>query len=171
MNAIRMTTACLGAVILGGCMQARIEESREIATHITKDESVVILAKPQIEGAGAEDAFMDCIGENLRGGKGDVTVGGTFFLRLFQIGGQMVEIVRRTAVAGDQGDGVDAGRGGDLVVAFLDRFRQGAARLYIGAVGLAGFMQQNRVLGANLRHAGAKREAGLGGGQRVVMLP
>jgi hypothetical protein len=74
MNAIRMTTACLGAVLLGGCMQARIEESREIATHITKDESVVILAKPQIEGAGAEDVFMDCISENLRGGKGGLQV-------------------------------------------------------------------------------------------------
>ena len=74
MNAIRMTSACLGAVLLGGCMQARIEESREIATHITKDESVVILAKPQIEGAGAEDVFMDCISENLRGGKGGLQV-------------------------------------------------------------------------------------------------
>jgi len=74
MNAIRMTTACLGAVLLGGCMQARIEESREIATHIEKGESVVILAKPQIEGAGAEDDFMDCIGENLRGGKAGIAV-------------------------------------------------------------------------------------------------
>jgi len=74
MNTIRMTTACLGAVLLGGCMQARIEESREMATHITKDESVVILAKPQIEGAGAEDVFMDCISENLRGGKGGLQV-------------------------------------------------------------------------------------------------
>jgi len=74
MNAIRMTTACLGAVLLGGCMQARIEESREIATHITKGESVVVLAKPQIEGAGAEDDFMDCISENLRGGKAGISV-------------------------------------------------------------------------------------------------
>ena len=42
-------------------MQARIEESREIATPIAKGERVVILAKPQIEGAGAEDDFMDCV--------------------------------------------------------------------------------------------------------------
>ena len=74
MNAICMTTACLGAVLLGGCMQARIEESREIATHIGKDERVVILAKPQIEGAGAEDEFMDCIGANLGSGKGKLLV-------------------------------------------------------------------------------------------------
>ena len=69
MNAIRMTTACLGAVLLGGCMQARIEESREIATPLGEGERVVILAKPQIEGAGAEDDFMDCISANLVGGK------------------------------------------------------------------------------------------------------
>jgi hypothetical protein len=37
-------------------MQARIEESRELATPVAKGERVVILAKPQIEGAGAEDA-------------------------------------------------------------------------------------------------------------------
>ena len=53
MNAICITSACLGALLLAGCMQARIEESREIATQIGKDERVVILAKPQIEGAGA----------------------------------------------------------------------------------------------------------------------
>jgi hypothetical protein len=50
-------------------MQARIEESRELATNISKGERVVILAKPQIEGAGAEDTFMDCVGQNLADGK------------------------------------------------------------------------------------------------------
>jgi hypothetical protein len=78
MNAIRMTTACLGAAIgmtmLGGCMQARIEESREAATPMGKGERVVILAKPQIEGAGAEDEFMDCIGSNLGSGSHTVAV-------------------------------------------------------------------------------------------------
>jgi hypothetical protein len=58
-------TACIGLLLLGGCMQARIEESRELATPLAKGERVVILAKPQIEGAGAEDEFMDCIGANL----------------------------------------------------------------------------------------------------------
>jgi hypothetical protein len=67
-SAICMTSACLGVVLLGGCMQARIEESREMATPIAKGELVVILAKPQIEGAGAEDEFMDCVGDNLGGG-------------------------------------------------------------------------------------------------------
>jgi len=78
MNAIRMTTACLGVAVgvlsLGGCMQARIEESREAATPMGKGERVVILAKPQIEGAGAEDEFMDCIGNNLNSGAHRIAV-------------------------------------------------------------------------------------------------
>jgi hypothetical protein len=60
-----MSATCLGLVLLTGCMQARIEESRELATPLAKGERVVILAKPQIEGSGAEDEFMDCVGENL----------------------------------------------------------------------------------------------------------
>ena len=64
-SAVGFTTACIGLTLLGGCMQARIEESRELATPLAKGERVVILAKPQIEGSGAEDEFMDCIGENL----------------------------------------------------------------------------------------------------------
>lgn len=53
------------AVLLAGCMQARIEESREMPTRITKTEGVVILAKPQVEGTGSEDGFMDCVGDEL----------------------------------------------------------------------------------------------------------
>ena len=64
-SAVGLTTACIGLTLLGGCMQARIEESRELATPLAKGERVVILAKPQIEGSGAEDEFMDCIGSNL----------------------------------------------------------------------------------------------------------
>ena len=74
MNAFRMTSMCLGVALLGGCMQARIEESREIPTPIAKGELVVILAKPQIEGAGAEDDFMDCVGANLDDGRHAIAV-------------------------------------------------------------------------------------------------
>ncbi|HEX5163645.1 MAG TPA: hypothetical protein VFV88_18105 [Steroidobacteraceae bacterium] len=73
-SAIRMTYACLGVVVLSGCMQARIEESRELATPIAKGERVVILAKPQIEGAGAEDEFMDCVSNGLEGGRHGIAV-------------------------------------------------------------------------------------------------
>jgi hypothetical protein len=73
-SAIRLTIACLGVVAASGCMQARIEESREMATPIAKGERIVILAKPQIEGAGAEDDFMDCVGDGLNGGRHAVAV-------------------------------------------------------------------------------------------------
>ena len=73
-SAIRMTYACLGAFLVTGCMQARIEESRELATPIAKGERVVILAKPQIEGAGAEDEFMDCVSSSLEGGRHGIAV-------------------------------------------------------------------------------------------------
>jgi len=74
MNAIRLTCVCLVVVFASGCMQARIEETRELATPIAKGEQVVILAKPQIEGAGAEDEFMDCIGNDLKGGRNGIAV-------------------------------------------------------------------------------------------------
>jgi hypothetical protein len=74
MNAIRLASVCVGVVALSGCMQARIEESREMATPISKGDRVVILAKPQIEGAGAEEDFMDCIGEGLSSGRNGVAV-------------------------------------------------------------------------------------------------
>ena len=64
-----MTATCLGLVLLTGCMQARIEESRELATPLLKGERVVILAKPQIEGSGAEEEFMDCVSDGLDDGK------------------------------------------------------------------------------------------------------
>lgn len=63
-------------VVLTGCMQARMEESREMQTQIGDDEAVVILAKPQIEGAGAEDAFMDCVSRQLEGGDQAINVHG-----------------------------------------------------------------------------------------------
>ena len=57
-----------GLLSLAGCMQARIEESREMPTRIAGDEGIVVLAKPQVEGVGTEDGFMDCVGDNLAGG-------------------------------------------------------------------------------------------------------
>jgi hypothetical protein len=53
--------------VLPGCMQSRVDESRELHTKIEKSEAVVILPKPQVEGAAAEEDFMDCIGGGLAG--------------------------------------------------------------------------------------------------------
>lgn len=70
MNAIPAGSRTLAVLALlsglSGCMQSRVEESREMPTKIAKGEGVVILAKPQIEGAGAEDEFMDCVSNSLR---------------------------------------------------------------------------------------------------------
>jgi len=67
-SAICVASMLAAGMLLSGCMQARIEESREMATPLEKGDRVVILAKPQIEGAGAEDSFMDCVSNGLASG-------------------------------------------------------------------------------------------------------
>lgn len=58
--------AAVAILALGsGCMTARLEESRSLATHIEDHEAVVLLAKPHVEGASAEDDFMDCVGNKI----------------------------------------------------------------------------------------------------------
>ncbi len=57
----------LAPMLLAGCLRARVDESRELATAIDASESVVVLAKPQIEGAGAESEFIDCVGDRIAG--------------------------------------------------------------------------------------------------------
>ncbi|MEO6186107.1 MAG: hypothetical protein ABIP38_08765 [Steroidobacteraceae bacterium] len=57
----------LAPLLLAGCLRARVDESREMATAIDASESVVVLAKPQIEGAGAEAEFIDCVGDRIAG--------------------------------------------------------------------------------------------------------
>jgi hypothetical protein len=68
---------------LTGCMQSRVEESREMPTHIVKGEAVVILAKPQVEGTGAEDGFMDCVSDELRGDEVAVHENNDFVDKMF----------------------------------------------------------------------------------------
>jgi hypothetical protein len=73
-SAIRIAHASLLVLLASGCMQARIEESRELATPLAKGDRVVVLAKPQIEGAGAEEDFMDFVSNGLRGGHHGIEV-------------------------------------------------------------------------------------------------
>jgi hypothetical protein len=65
---IMIRTAPMLLALLAGCMHARTDESRELPTAITAEESVVVLAKPQIEGAGAESRFLDCVSEHMKAG-------------------------------------------------------------------------------------------------------
>jgi hypothetical protein len=78
MNGLYFGSQCASVfavlILLSGCMQSRVEESRELHTKIQKDEAVVILAKPQVEGASAEDNFMHCISSELaRRGDGAIS--------------------------------------------------------------------------------------------------
>jgi hypothetical protein len=54
---------------MSGCMTARIEEHRQAPTRITNAEAIVLLAKPQLEGVGTEDDFLDCLERELVGRK------------------------------------------------------------------------------------------------------
>lgn len=71
---LRSGVAVAVAFIASGCVQSRVAETREHTSQITGDEAIVILAKPQIEGAGAEDRFMDCLSRQLAGGSTPINV-------------------------------------------------------------------------------------------------
>jgi hypothetical protein len=67
--------AALGVVgLLSGCMTAKLDETRMTPMHISKGEAVVILAKPQVEGTGAEQDFMSCVGDKLSHGGDPLSV-------------------------------------------------------------------------------------------------
>jgi len=60
--------ACAGVLALAsGCMTAKVDETRQIASAIEANESIVVLKKPQLEGVGTEEKFVDCVQENLGG--------------------------------------------------------------------------------------------------------
>ena len=58
--------ACV-ALLCAGCMTAKVDETRQVATAIQANESIVVLKKPQLEGIGTEEKFLDCVQENLGG--------------------------------------------------------------------------------------------------------
>lgn len=60
--------------LLSGCMTAKLDENRMLPTAIAADEGIVILAKPQVEGTGAEEDFMGCVGDKLAAGETPVKV-------------------------------------------------------------------------------------------------
>jgi hypothetical protein len=66
MNALRATLGiALVAIAASGCMTANLEESRTLSTQILAGEGVVLLAKPRVEGAMAEEEFMECVGDRI----------------------------------------------------------------------------------------------------------
>jgi hypothetical protein len=65
----RRSALGLGAltVLAAGCMTAKVDETRQVAAAIEANESIVVLKKPQLEGLGTEEKFLDCLQENLGG--------------------------------------------------------------------------------------------------------
>jgi len=84
MNALRVSSGLAVLVFsLCGCMRARIDASREMPTRIAAEEAIVVLAKPQIEGAGAENGFMDCLSANIARGHIKVHPNSEFVDKMF----------------------------------------------------------------------------------------
>jgi hypothetical protein len=54
-------------VITSGCMTAKVDETRQVAAAIQANESIVVLKRPQLEGLGTEEKFIDCVQEHLGG--------------------------------------------------------------------------------------------------------
>jgi len=70
----RLVLLAAAMLPLAACMRAQIDETREADIRIESTESIVVLAKPQIEGAGAESRFLDCIGDRIAGRRKTIKV-------------------------------------------------------------------------------------------------
>jgi hypothetical protein len=55
------------AALSAGCMTTKVDETRQVAASIQANESIVLLKKPQLEGVGTEEVFLDCVQERLGG--------------------------------------------------------------------------------------------------------
>ena len=71
-TAVRLSLrAATGMAVLAsfatGCMTSKVDETRQSATALQPNESIVVLKKPQLEGVGTEEVFLDCVQERLGG--------------------------------------------------------------------------------------------------------
>jgi len=68
---VRILAVTLCTAVLSACMRARTDEVREMPVAVAPNEGIVVLAKPQTDGAGTEAKFLDCVGAKLgRGANG-----------------------------------------------------------------------------------------------------
>jgi hypothetical protein len=64
----RWVAGVAAVTVLGaGCMTSKVDETRQVASSIQSNESIVILKKPQLEGVGTEGDFLSCIQEGIGG--------------------------------------------------------------------------------------------------------
>lgn len=59
-----VAVACLG---VAGCMTAKVDETRQVVAAVQPGESIVVLRRPQIDGPGTEEEFIECLQERLGG--------------------------------------------------------------------------------------------------------
>jgi hypothetical protein len=57
----QVATAVGGCLLIAACMTAKVDETRQVASAIQEGESIVVLKRPQLEGVGTEEAFLDCL--------------------------------------------------------------------------------------------------------------
>ena len=62
------------SLAVAGCVTSRVEESKNTATGIGSNESVVILATSYHQGNKTEASFLDCVNDELDGGRDAVKV-------------------------------------------------------------------------------------------------
>jgi hypothetical protein len=55
-----MAGVVTATLITCGCMSSKVSETRQVAASIQANESIVVLKKPQLEGTGTEEKFLDC---------------------------------------------------------------------------------------------------------------
>ncbi len=55
------------SLFVSACMTSKVDETRQIAAAVQAHESIVVLKKPQLEGVGTEEVFLDCVQERLGG--------------------------------------------------------------------------------------------------------
>jgi len=80
-SSARGVVATLLAIVLSGCVTARVEDAREQATGIAENESIVVMAKSYHQGNETEADYIRCI-ENVigRGSNGLRVIPGQMFV-------------------------------------------------------------------------------------------
>jgi hypothetical protein len=63
----RAASLAVLALMASACMTSKVDETRQVAASIQANESIVLLKKPQLEGVGTEEVFLDCVQERLGG--------------------------------------------------------------------------------------------------------
>lgn len=64
----------IALLALTGCVTSRVEQTKNAATGISADESVVILPTSYHSGNRTEDVFLRCVSEELAGGRSGIRV-------------------------------------------------------------------------------------------------